>query len=140
MIKDHGHLGLPPSTSHELLEKHFGEEFSNAQIERRDISIVYYKYGYKAATDCQDLLNRFLAAKKNDPRWVVVPETEQGTNRLTHLFSSRRLKIRRQEHLVLLSLVSSFLSFLSSASRTSTFGSGNSCCSCGTLTFFQRFV
>ena len=68
MIKDHGHLGLPPSTSYELLEKCFGEEFANAQIEPRDISNVYYKYGYKAATDCQDLLNRLLAAKKNDPR------------------------------------------------------------------------
>ena len=86
MIKDHGHLGLPPSTSYELLEKHFGEEFSNALIEPRDISNVYYKHGYKAATDCQDLLNRLLAAKKNDPHWVVVPETEPGTNRLTHLF------------------------------------------------------
>ena len=86
MIKDHGRLGLPPSTSYELLEKHFGEEFTNALIEPRDISNVYYKHGYKAATDCQDLLNRLLAAKKNDPRWVVVPETEPGTNRLTHLF------------------------------------------------------
>ena len=38
MIKDHGRLGLPPSTSYELLEKHFGEEFSNALIEPRDIS------------------------------------------------------------------------------------------------------
>ena len=86
MIKDHGHLGLPPSTSYELLEKCFGEEFANAQIEPRDISNVYYKNGYKATTDCQDPLTRLLAAKKNDPRWVVVPETEPGTNRLTHLF------------------------------------------------------
>ena len=45
MIKDHGHLGLPPLTSYELLEKHFGDEFSNALIEPRDISNVYYKYG-----------------------------------------------------------------------------------------------
>ena len=45
MIKDHGHLGLPPSTSYELLEKHFGKEFSNAQIEPCDISNVYYKSG-----------------------------------------------------------------------------------------------
>ena len=68
MMKDNGHPGLPPSTSYELSEKHFGEEFSNAQIEPSDISNVYYKYGYKAAPDCQDLLNRLLAAKGNDPR------------------------------------------------------------------------
>ena len=86
LIKAHRHLGLPPSTNYELLEKHFGEEFSNALTEPPDISNVYYKHGYKAATECQDLLSRLLAAKKNDPRWVVVPETEPGTNRLRHLF------------------------------------------------------
>ena len=74
---------LPPSTSYELLEKHFREEFSNVQIESRDISNIQR---YEAASDCQDLWNRLLATKKSDPRWVVVPETEPDTNRLTHLF------------------------------------------------------
>ena len=54
-------------------------------MEPRDILNINYKYGYKAAIYCQDLLNRLLAVKNNDPGWVVVPETEPGTNRLTHL-------------------------------------------------------
>ena len=85
MIKDHGALGLSPSTCLELLEKHFGDAFRNAKIEPRDISNLYYKHGYKAATDCHELVRR-LREKQKDPRWVVEVEKEPGTNRLTHLF------------------------------------------------------
>ena len=66
MIKEHGHLGLPAPTRYELLENHFGEEFTNAQLEPRHLSNAYYKCGYKAATDCHDLLDQLLAAKKNN--------------------------------------------------------------------------
>ena len=45
MIKDHGALGLSPSTCLELLEKHFGDAFRNAKIEPRGISNLYYKHG-----------------------------------------------------------------------------------------------
>ena len=86
MIKDHGALGLSPSTCLELLEKHFGDAFCNAKIEPRDISNLYYKHGYKAATDCHELVRRLREKQKEDPRWVVEVEKEPGTNRLTHLF------------------------------------------------------
>ena len=86
MIKDHGALGLSPSTCLELLEKHFGDAFRNAKIEPRDISNLYYKHGYKAATDCQELVRRLREKQKEDLRWVVEVEKERGTNRLTHLF------------------------------------------------------
>ena len=86
MIKDHGVLGLSPSTCLELLEKLFGDAFRNAKIEPRDISNLYYKHGYKAATDCHELVRRLREKQKEDPRWVVEVEKEPGTNRLTHLF------------------------------------------------------
>ena len=74
MIKDHGALGLSPSTCLELLEKHLEDAFRNAKIETRDISNLYYKHGYKAATDCHELVRRLREKQKEDPRWVVEVE------------------------------------------------------------------
>ena len=44
------------------------------------------EHGYKAATDCHELVRRLREKQKEDPRWVVEVEKEPGTNRLTHLF------------------------------------------------------
>ena len=87
MIKDNGALGLSSSTCLKLLGKHFGDAFRSANFEPRDISNLCHKHGYKAATNCHELVRSLCEKEKEDPRWVVEVEKEPGTNCLTHLFS-----------------------------------------------------
>ena len=86
MIKDHGALGSSPSTCVRLLGKHFGDDFCNAEIEPGNISSLHYKHGYKAATECHELVGHLRKKQKENLHSVVEVEKEPGTNRLTHLF------------------------------------------------------